>query len=86
MSIGQLTILFQGSPNSVVYIDAFSKTSLPVVVLCNDFNPKGSSVMHRLDSTPRMKMDCWAVSDVSLLSSTARDYAIKTFPFVINCS
>ena len=32
-----------------------------------------------------MKIDSWAVSDVSLLSSTAREYATKSFPFFISC-
>src|SRR4029434_3559444 len=32
-----------------------------------------------------MKIDSWAVSDVSLLSSTAREYAMKSFPFPISC-
>src|SRR4029434_1850221 len=32
-----------------------------------------------------MKIDSWAVSDVPLLSSTAREYAMKSFPFPISC-
>src|SRR4029434_5112030 len=40
---------------------------------------------HRVEATPQMKIDSWAVSDVSLLSSTAREYAIKSFPFPISC-
>ncbi|CAB1442783.1 unnamed protein product [Pleuronectes platessa] len=39
----------------------------------------------RLESTPRMKIDSWAVSEVSVLSSTAREYAMKSFPFPTSC-
>ena len=63
----------------------YSKRSFPVVVPCIDINPKSSSITHRVESTPRMKIDSWAVSDVSLLSSTAREYAMKYFPFPISC-
>ena len=67
----------------VIHLDTSSKISFPVFVPCIDFNSKSSFVMHRLESTPRMKIDSWAVSHVSLLSSTARDYAIKSFPFLL---
>ena len=60
--------------------------SFPVVVPCIALNPKSSSVTHRFESTPRMKTASWAVSDVSLLSSTARENATKSFPFSISCS
>ncbi|TKS90286.1 Inositol polyphosphate multikinase [Collichthys lucidus] len=36
-----------------------------------DFSPKSSSVTPRFESTPRIKIESWAVSEVSLLSSTA---------------
>ena len=75
----------KAAPFHFTHLDTSSKRSFPVVVPCIDLNPKSSSIKHRVESTLGMKIDSWAVSDVSLLSSTAREYAMKSFPFPIRC-
>ena len=62
--------------------NTFSKMSFPFVV---NLMSNTSSVRHKLESTPRMKMVRCAVSVVSVLSSTAREYATKSFPLSVDC-
>ena len=84
-SVVSPTSLSQGRPILFTHFHTSSKRSFPVVVPCIDFSPKSSSVTRRLESTPRMKIDSWAVSDVSVLSSTVREYAMNCFPFSVSC-
>lgn len=85
-SVVNPTSFSQGSPISFTHLDTYSYRSCPVVVPCIGRNAGNSSVMLRLESTPRTKIDSWAMSDVSVLSSTAREYAMKSFPFLTSCS
>lgn len=39
-----------------------------------------------MESTPRMKINNWAMSEMLVLSSTAREYARKSFPIFSSCS
>lgn len=50
------------------------------VVQCIRCNVKNLSVLLRLKSILQMKIDSWAISDVSVLSST-REYGMKSSPF-----
>ena len=84
-SVVNPTSLSHGSPILSTHLDTSSNRSFPVVVPCIECYQKNSSVTHRLESTPRMKIDSWAVSEVSVLSSTAREYAMKAFPFPTSC-
>uniref|UniRef100_A0A0L8GKY6 Uncharacterized protein n=1 Tax=Octopus bimaculoides TaxID=37653 RepID=A0A0L8GKY6_OCTBM len=46
---------------------------------------KISSLTNKLESTLWTKITSCAVSVMSIVSSTAREYATKSFPFSINC-
>jgi len=54
-----------------------------MVMPCIGHYPKNASFTHRLELTPWIEIDSWAMPDVSMLSSTAREYNVmKYFPFV----
>src|SRR4029434_2447074 len=82
---GQSNQFVQRQPHFIYTFGYLFKEIFTLVLPCTDLNPKSLSLTHTVESTPRMKIDSWAVSDVSLLSSTAREYAMKSFPFPISC-
>ena len=60
--------------------------SFPVVVPCIDLMSTISSVTRKLESIPQMKMASCAGSVMSVLSSTAKEYAIKSMLLLLNCA